>query len=38
VVRRLSRFQLDEDETTYTIATASTGSGKGAGELIVSNR
>lgn len=30
------RFQLAEVETTYTISTASSGSGKRAGELIVS--
>jgi DNA adenine methylase len=29
------RFQLDEVETTYTIATATSGAGKRAGELIV---
>lgn len=32
------QFQLDEVETTYTISTATCGSGKRAGELIVTNR
>lgn len=31
------RFRLDEVETTYTISTATSGSGKRAGELIVRN-
>ncbi|MFN3388487.1 MAG: DNA adenine methylase [Allosphingosinicella sp.] len=30
------RFELEEVETTYTIATAATGAGKRAGELIIS--
>lgn len=32
------RFAIAEVETTYTIATASSGAGKRAGELIVTNR
>lgn len=34
---KFGRFQLQEVQTTYTIATATTGAGKRAAELIVSN-
>lgn len=38
LARRLGEFLIEQVETSYSIATASTGAAKRAGELIVANR